>query len=43
MDGMEQKPLRDPLHILRCLGELAVWTLQDALIAVDDNIQELPE
>lgn len=36
-------PVKHALHLVHCLGELAIWTLQDVLIAVDDNIQELPD
>ena len=37
------KLLGEGLNFSRCIGELAVWMAQDALIAVDDNIQELPD
>lgn len=37
------KPVKDTLNFAHCIGELAVWALQDILIAADDNIQELPE
>lgn len=37
------KPIKDAANLAHCIGELAVWALQDALMAVDDNLQELPE
>lgn len=40
---MEQINLREPLHILRCLGQLAMWGVQDILRAPDDAIVELPD
>jgi hypothetical protein len=35
--------LKSPLHVLKCLGQIVVWSVQDLLITADDSIVELPD
>lgn len=37
------RPIREFVGFGLCLGELAIWAVQDALIAVDNAIVELPD
>jgi len=43
MERLPNSELSDPLRIMKCFGQLAIWQVQDWLIGIDDSIVELPD